>query len=577
MSERGGRPFVRAAVTVGIFVLAIGAISQVLYRDRVLPGVTVAGVSLGGKTHGEAAGTIADRAGQIKQLTFVEGGQSYTFSASELGLKVDPEATAKAAMDAGRGGLGIALAPSSLGLGSQDSPLVYRLNRAALKQKLLDRTADSTKPATDASIVRVGDDFEGRPEADGFGIDADRAVRDASLAVERLETTVTLHRATLHPRVTSRDLAAPLAKARFLADQPATISADGQRFYPDAQTVRDWVGFHVTKESAKTPLSDSTIVPTFLKELYLTPAEIGEEHYRLATGYDRDRVGTYVKTVADQVDRPAKNGRLTMQDGKLVFSGKSEDGLVIDRSVAVKEVIAKTEHGQVATLHAVREPATVSPENLQKFGLKTLIGQATTTFGGSPVNRTFNIGVGAAKFDGVLIKPGEEFSFNTTLGDVGPETGYRPELVILENKTAPQYGGGLCQVSTTMFRAALDSGLPITDRTNHSYAVHYYDPIGMDATIYPPSPDMKFINNTPGYILVQTSMAGQSLTYEFYGTSDGRKASTQILSENATEAAGGTASFRYVVTGGPDPIDRVFYSVYKPHNAFPLAGSQSLN
>jgi vancomycin resistance protein YoaR len=567
----------RAALTVVIIVLGIVGLSQVIYRDRVLPGVSVAGSNLGGQTESEAAATIADRANEIQRLTFVDGKKAYVFPAAELGLKIDAKATAEAAMRAGRSDLGIALAPSSFGFGTYDSPLVYRLNRAALKQKLLERTADSTVPSVDASVVRVGDDFEGRPAEDGFGIDTDRAVRDASLAIERFGTSVTVRRVTLRPRVTSRDLAPALAKARFLADQPALVEASDREFHPGADTVRDWVGFEVAKRTVKTPLSDATVVPAFLKDLYLTPAELGEEQYRLAAEYDRERVGTYVKTVADQVDRPARNGRLAMQGGKVVFSGQSEDGLVVDRAAAVREVIDRTKRGEVATLRIVREPATVSPTNLGKLGLKTLIGSATTTFEGSPVNRTFNIGVGAAKFDGILIKPGQEFSFNTALGDVGPETGYRPELVILENKTTPQYGGGLCQVSTTMFRAAMDTGLPITDRTNHSYAVHYYAPIGMDATIYPPNPDMKFVNNTKGHILVQTSVSGQSITYQFYGTPDGRKSATDVLSINATEEGGGTASFRYTVTGGPEPIDRVFYSNYKPRKAFPVAGEQSLN
>ncbi|MDP3999875.1 MAG: VanW family protein [bacterium] len=577
MSERRGRPFFRAAITLGFFVLLIVGASQVLYRDRVLPGVTVAGINLGGKTESEAAATIADRTKDLKRLTFAEDGRSYEFSAAELSLKADPQATARLAMEAGRGDFGIALAPSSFGFGTYDSRLVYRLNRSALKQKLLDRTAESTRPAIDASVVRAGDDFEGLPEADGFGIDADRAVRDASLAIERLETAVTLHRTVLRPRVTSQDLAAPLAQARLLADQPAVIQAGDREFLPGPVAVRDWVGFRVTKQSAKTPLYDSTIVPMFLKELYLTPAELGEERFRLTADYDRESVGQYVNTIADQMDRPAENGRLTMRGGKLVFSGESKDGQVVDRPAAVDEIVSRTKRAEVAVLRVVKEPAQISPTNLGKLGLKTLIGSATTTFGGSPVNRTFNIGVGAARFDGVLIKPGQEFSFNTTLGEVGPETGYRQELVILENKTAPQYGGGLCQVSTTMFRAAMDAGLPITDRTNHSYAVHYYAPIGMDATIYPPDPDMKFVNNTKGYILVQTSQSGQSLTYEFYGTDDGRKSSTEILSINATEEGGGTASFRYSVKGGPQPIDQVFYSSYKPRKAFPVAGEQSLN
>jgi len=97
-----------------------------------------------------------------------------------------------------------------------------------------------------------------------------------------------------------------------------------------------------------------------------------------------------------------------------------------------------------------------------------------------------------------------------------------PELVIKENKTIPEYGGGLCQIATTNFRAALNSALPITERQSHSYAVQYYDPQGTDAAIYIPHPDLKFHNNTKNYILIQTSIYNNILTFEFYGTKDGR-------------------------------------------------------
>ncbi len=304
---------------------------------------------------------------------------------------------------------------------------------------------------------------------------------------------------------------------------------------------------------------------------------MAEAQPTLAADINREAVGLYVPDLAAAVDRPPVNARLAFADGQLTITGEPRDGLVVDRPAAVAELTEAAKARETAEIKVVSKPADIRRETLPNLGIKTLIGSATTTFAGSPPNRTYNIGVGASKFNGVLIKPGEEFSFNQVLGDVGPETGYREELVIKENKTVPEYGGGLCQVSTTMFRAAMATGLPITARTNHAYAVHYYAPIGMDATIYPPYPDMKFVNNTPGYILVQTSQAGNSLTYQFFGTNDGRTSRTEVVSINATEENGGTASFRYVVEGGPDPIDRIFSSTYRPQKDFPQPGQRSLN
>jgi len=256
-------------------------------------------------------------------------------------------------------------------------------------------------------------------------------------------------------------------------------------------------------------------------------------------------------------------------------AGQPRDGLVINRGEAVTQLAEtlKQPERRTARLPIAAKPDDIRQETLPSLGITSLIGSSTTNFAGSPGNRTYNIGVGAAKFDSVLIKPGEEFSFNETLGDVGPETGYREELVILEKKTEKQYGGGLCQVSTTMFRAALAAGLPIMARTNHSYAVHYYAPIGMDATIYPPNPDMRFKNNSPGHILVQTRQVGENVTFDFFGANDGRQSTAEVMYINATEENGGTAAFRYTVQGGPEPINRVFYSTYKPKSEFPTDDS----
>jgi vancomycin resistance protein YoaR len=170
------------------------------------------------------------------------------------------------------------------------------------------------------------------------------------------------------------------------------------------------------------------------------------------------------------------------------------------------------------------QPALVSAGDINNFGIKEIIGVGTSNFAGSPANRRHNIKVGAAAVNGALIKPGEEFSLLKTLGEVASSTGYLPELVIKEGKTVPEYGGGLCQIGTTVFRSTVASGLPVTLRRNHSYRVQYYEPAGTYATIYNPWPDYRFINDMPTYILIQTKFSGDNLSFEFWGTKDGRQA-----------------------------------------------------
>jgi len=240
----------------------------------------------------------------------------------------------------------------------------------------------------------------------------------------------------------------------------------------------------------------------------------------------------------------------------------------------------------------------VSNDTIDNLGIKELIGKGTTNFKKSPANRITNITVGSAIFNGALVKPGEVFSTTKTLGSVSAEKGFLPELVIKEDTTKPEIGGGLCQVSTTIFRAALNAGLPIVERSNHRYRVSYYEPpVGMDATIYDPSPDLKFENNTSGYILIQTYISGTELTFEFYGTSDGRKVEISdpvmyditdpgepVYQEDPSlqpgemvqkEKAhnGSKASFHYKVTRGEKILtEKTFYSSYVPWKAVFLVG-----
>ncbi|GEM82032.1 vancomycin B-type resistance protein vanW [Meiothermus hypogaeus NBRC 106114] len=160
-----------------------------------------------------------------------------------------------------------------------------------------------------------------------------------------------------------------------------------------------------------------------------------------------------------------------------------------------------------------------SVHDLLERGIVELVGEGTTNFAGSPPSRVHNIRLASSRFDGVQIPPGTVFSFNRALGPVTPATGYQKAWVIRGDQTVWDVGGGVCQVCTTLFRAAYFSSLPIVERHPHSYQVGYYKPTGLDATTAPPK-DLRFKNDTPGYLLIQTSIQGQNLTFRFFGTKD---------------------------------------------------------
>lgn len=169
----------------------------------------------------------------------------------------------------------------------------------------------------------------------------------------------------------------------------------------------------------------------------------------------------------------------------------------------------------------------VATDDVNHLGIHELIGTGTSLFYHSIPSRIYNITLAASRINGVLVAPGEEFSFDQALGDVSKFTGYKEAYVIQNGKTVLGDGGGVCQVSTTFFRALLNAGLPITERLGHAYRVGYYEedsPPGIDATVFVPSVDLKFKNDTGHHILIQSTIDSNELrlTIQLYGTKDGR-------------------------------------------------------
>ncbi len=246
----------------------------------------------------------------------------------------------------------------------------------------------------------------------------------------------------------------------------------------------------------------------------------------------------------------------------------------------------------------------IQPKNklTNDLGINELIGQGVSNFAHSIENRIFNVNLGAQKLNGTLIPPGEVFSFNQTLGDITAATGFKQAYVIKSGRTVLDDGGGICQVSTTIFRAVLNAGLPVISRTAHAYRVAYYEqgfPPGLDATTYYPSVDFKFKNDTNHHILIQSYTVGLTMYVDLYGTSDGRIANIttpvvlnqtpappELRQDDPTlpkgtvkqvdfAATGAKVIFkRSVVRNGETIINESFTSNYRPWQAVFLVGTK---
>ncbi len=221
-----------------------------------------------------------------------------------------------------------------------------------------------------------------------------------------------------------------------------------------------------------------------------------------------------------------RTGTGTGGSGTVTFEGVGLPGREVDLDRAVDLTVAALENGvREVFLPVIETQPQIRVEDplLRAQGIAEVVTVGESDFSNSPINRRHNIAVGLGKFNGHLVRPGETFSFDTTLGRVDGSTGYRKELVIKGARTEPDYGGGLCQVSTTAYRGVWEYGFPIAKRVNHSYTVSHYFPQGTDATVYPPSVDMQFVNDSSGALLIQTHKEGDLAYFIYYGTRDARR------------------------------------------------------
>lgn len=239
--------------------------------------------------------------------------------------------------------------------------------------------------------------------------------------------------------------------------------------------------------------------------------------------------GVLSNRIALPLDRAPGTVTIRSGSGGYVFDGIGYPGRHVDLDALALLAAEALAAGSPDVVIPVKEtPPTVIVEDpkLRSMGVKELVAIGESGFAGSPPNRRHNIKTGLARFNGHLIPQGTTFSFVETLGPVDGSTGYLKELVIKGDRTVPDYGGGLCQVSTTAYRGAWEYGFPILSRINHSYIVSYYGPVGTDATTYIPTPSMKFLNDSPGALLIQTVMDTETneAFFLYYGTKDDRKA-----------------------------------------------------
>jgi vancomycin resistance protein YoaR len=321
---------------------------------------------------------------------------------------------------------------------------------------------------------------------------------------------------------------------------------------------------------------------------------------------DLDKWAAYLNQIAPQINRPVRDARFEIDPatGLLTVLQLSQEGWTLD----VPQALAMVAALPTQPTHRIELPVTITPpavpmEEAYNMGFTDVVAESTTYFKGSSEARVRNIRTAAEKFHGIVVPPGTIFSFNEYLGPVTAENGFEDSLVIWGDRTAVGIGGGVCQVSTTAFRAAFFGGFEIVERWAHGYRVSWYETgsgPGLDATIYTPDVDFRFRNDTEHYLLIQTytdPVAG-TLTFRFYGTPTGRVVTMEgpfeenvvphgsaVYQEDPTLPKGTTrqvewakdgvdVTVRRTVTEGDVVIHQdTFFSRYKPWRAMYLTGA----
>lgn len=493
---------------LNLLILAVAlAIFRLRYAGRVYPGVFVEGVALGGLERSSAVAALDERAARLERgfVTFTYGGQTWQPSMTELGVGVDVAGSLAAALDVGRNDDAWGRIVETRGLLDADTrlPLRFRLDDPTLSSWFDRVDRELGLPPRDAVLIIEGAAVSIQAETDGTTVDR---VSARALIVSALDSLTPLnHTLPVTPfpvAVRASDLEPARAEVERALTDPVTVTFE-QEMWPLAP---DDLGRFIEARVDRTP--DGEVAAT---------AEL-----------DLDRLTQWLETeFADEINREPVDASVGW-DEELVPLMPSSDGIALEPEAFAQAVSESVfgDHTPVEIPVTVTKPA-VDSTNLAALGITTELGTGSSNYEGSKPDRATNIQVGADLLSGTLIPPGGEFSFNYGVGVINEEAGFVEANVIAGERIGRDIGGGICQVSTTVYRAALLAGLPITEWWPHLYRLSFYErdgwEAGYDASILQPEGDpfsggdFQFANPTDSWMLVESWANGTNVWVTIYG------------------------------------------------------------
>ena len=513
---RGRSAFVALAFAAGVFAL-VGVLVGLAFagsRQELADGAQVAGIEVGGLTQRQAVAQLTAQFAHIadEPVAFAVGDESFSFAANQLGVEPDWRAAVAAAGRAGDG-FGPIRGYRRLHTRFFGAEILPRLavSNAALEFALDRMAATVDRPSESASLVRRGLRIEVRPQVAGQRLERDVAARTVVRALGTLNRAAgptPLPVVIASARVTARMLAPAARQARTALSGPVLLRGAQRSF-----RVPRWR----------------------IAELLALPSD-GTSRLAIAG----PRADEYFRSLAQRVGKLAVDARFAVSgDSVQVVPSRNGTELDVPRTARALLRAAISRPNRIASLAIARVLPERTTREALAMGIDTRMASYKTYNSGTS-DRITNLRLGVAELDDTLVAPGGTFSLNEAIGERTAERGFRPAPVIIGTKYAEEIGGGTSQVATTVFNAAWEAGLEITERNPHSLYISRYQ-LGRDATVYWPSLDVKFVNDTKSWVLVKGFAEGDGISVSIYGGERRR-----------VESSGGTRS----VTG-PAPVKRV--------------------
>ena len=498
-----------AVVFIGVSAWQIGS-----YEKRILSHTYIGSIELGGLTQEQAVVIIENRLDELvaNGIKVRVGDDEELISLAQIAFDMNVAEVISSAFSDGHNGsfLKQALERIFALFKVKNISVPVHLDKTALNATILAIAKVTNTEKRDIRLEIIGSKIKIRTDTSpGKVMNTDQVISDINDSLGQLDTNpVTVRLYDELPRANIATAPAALLSAERMMKSAITLTYEGTAVTISREQIGSWI---MTAYDGSVILAKS----------------------------DRDAIASYVPTIAKTINVDPVPPIIISSEGRITQFTPGRIGRAVQEDILINHIIKLLDErvSGSATTNNIVIPVRVSSLALSgldtESGIRELIGKATTPFTGSPKNSVSNIKNGIKFLTGVVVPTGTEFSTLDTLGIIDNTTGYLPELVIKGDRTVPEYGGGLCQVSTTLFRTILDAGLPVTMRRNHSFRVSYYEKDGtgkfigpgLDATIYEPDLDLRFLNDTGNPILILGTVSGDTATFEFYGTKDGRTSS----------------------------------------------------